>query len=487
MIKNDRQYRITKARASDFEDALRMSRARAESSDALFDRLQSSAIQSQLEDLSQELHEYEQLRSSGNAAIEITTFEDIPKSLIKARIAAGFTQKQLAEKLHLKEQQIQRYESGDYAKASVERLLQITSALGVRVDSGMLIRTCSSPLDSLFEKLRGFGWERNFVENRILPAGLQAQLDQARQLRTQMDALTGQITSSVARVLRCDVSTLLEESSLEPNSLAIAGVQFKAPKGMDEKRANAYSVYAHYLGLLLLQATPHLMTQPIPSDPRDLKHDIIQSEGSFNLASLLRYLWAHGIAVLPLQDKGTFHAAYWRVSGRHVIVLKQRTASEARWIIDLLHETRHAIDNPNDETTSLIEFNESSVPTEDEFDGEEEATHFAGECALDGRAEELVRSAHQLSRQDLRRLKSAITEISSREHVDVGLFANYMAYRLSLQGVNWWGAATNLQLTGQHPWEMAKDILLHHARFDLLSEFDRDLLQRALTGEGYER
>jgi transcriptional regulator with XRE-family HTH domain len=486
MIKNDRQYRITKARASDFEDALKMAKATVDSSNTLFNRVQCQAIQSQLEDLKNELREYEELRSGQGAPIEVRSFEEIPKALIKARIAAGLTQKQLAEKLGLKEQQIQRYEAGDYATASVERLLQITSALDVRVDTGMLIRTCSSPLDSLFEKLKNFGWDRKFVKNRLLPASLHAQLDHVRNLRTQADTLVAQVASSIARILGCEASTLQDSTIIEPESLAIAGVRFKAPKGMDERRANAYSFYAHYLGLLLLQATPELKTEPISADPEQLKRDIVQSEGPFTLAALLRFFWGHGIAILPLRDKGTFHAAYWRVSGRHLIVLKQRTAAEARWIIDVLHEVRHSLDRPDEETRSVIELPEGSVPDEDEFNDEEEATHFAGECALDGRAEELVHLAHQLSRQDLRRLKWAINEVAAEEGIDVGLLANYMAYRLSLQGVNWWGAATNLQPVGQQPWETAKDILLQHARFDLLSEFDRDLLQRALSGEAYE-
>src|SRR5439155_23143447 len=97
MIKNDRQYRITKARASDFEDALKMAKANVDSSNTLFNRVQCQAIQSQLEDLRTELREYEELRSGQGAAIEVRSFEDIPRALIKARIAAGLTHKQLAE------------------------------------------------------------------------------------------------------------------------------------------------------------------------------------------------------------------------------------------------------------------------------------------------------------------------------------------------------------------------------------------------------
>ena len=42
---------------------------------------------------------------------------DVPRLLIRARIARGLSQKSLAGRLVLKEQQIQRYEASEYASA----------------------------------------------------------------------------------------------------------------------------------------------------------------------------------------------------------------------------------------------------------------------------------------------------------------------------------------------------------------------------------
>ncbi|MFQ5652267.1 MAG: helix-turn-helix transcriptional regulator [bacterium] len=60
--------------------------------------------------------------------------------LIQARIARGLTQKELAQKLGLKEQQIQRYEANDYAKASLARLNQIIDVLKVKIGSKVDLR-----------------------------------------------------------------------------------------------------------------------------------------------------------------------------------------------------------------------------------------------------------------------------------------------------------------------------------------------------------
>lgn len=55
--------------------------------------------------------------------------ENLPEMLIEERIRLGFTQKQLAEKMGLKEQQIQRYEANRYQSASLRRLQEVAKAL----------------------------------------------------------------------------------------------------------------------------------------------------------------------------------------------------------------------------------------------------------------------------------------------------------------------------------------------------------------------
>ena len=61
--------------------------------------------------------------------------------------------------------------------------------------------------------------------------------------------------------------------------------------------------------------------------------------------------------------------------------------------------------------------------------------------------------------------------------------ANYMAFRLSLQNINWWGAANNLQTIAENPWETARDALLTQSNFSKINPSDRELIVRALSGE----
>ena len=58
---------------------------------------------------------------------------ELPGILIRGRIARGLSQGQLAEKLRMKEQQIQRYESEGYGSARLRRLTKIAEALGLNI------------------------------------------------------------------------------------------------------------------------------------------------------------------------------------------------------------------------------------------------------------------------------------------------------------------------------------------------------------------
>ena len=73
--------------------------------------------------------------------IEIKCFKDLGYGLIKARIALGLSQKGLAERLGLKEQQIQRYEAECYSSAGFSRLVEISEALKIRFNTGFMLPT----------------------------------------------------------------------------------------------------------------------------------------------------------------------------------------------------------------------------------------------------------------------------------------------------------------------------------------------------------
>lgn len=132
MIKNQRQYEVTRAQAEKFAAALQALEKSAHRKATMHPRLlraQKDAIRSQLDELREQIEDYEQLQRLKPDLEALQSIDVVPMTLIQSRIAAGLTHKQLANLVGVKEQQIQRYEESEYESASLERLRQVAAAL----------------------------------------------------------------------------------------------------------------------------------------------------------------------------------------------------------------------------------------------------------------------------------------------------------------------------------------------------------------------
>ncbi|MBA2521313.1 MAG: helix-turn-helix domain-containing protein [Chloroflexia bacterium] len=150
MIKTRHQYQNTNRQIQIFQEALTNARGQhyEEGSDEyLFQQMDVAGLESQLADLRAEAHHYEQLVSAPPSRIVAESFDELPIALIKARIALGMTQRELAEQLGVQEQQIQRYEATDYASASLQRIGQVIRALNVQVREEILLPRAKTVTD----------------------------------------------------------------------------------------------------------------------------------------------------------------------------------------------------------------------------------------------------------------------------------------------------------------------------------------------------
>ena len=92
MITNEKQYRITRKKVLGFAHAIEEFDVKSDNRADVHPRLvqaEREAIESQLEDLREELEEYEQLKSAEVSVISVGSFEELADGLIKARIAGG--------------------------------------------------------------------------------------------------------------------------------------------------------------------------------------------------------------------------------------------------------------------------------------------------------------------------------------------------------------------------------------------------------------
>ncbi len=489
MIKNERQYLATTTQLKRMEgalDSLSCLPLPGNLEDAAFQEIQFDAISGQILALQSELREYNDLRSGTTALIEASSFEELPRLLIAARIAKGFTQKDLADLVGTKEQVIQRYEANDYESTSFHRMNEIAQILGITISNQAILVRPEATTDRLFQQLENIGLSRSFIESKVLPPQIVGAINTGDAPANYSNAMVAtRAALPIQRVFGFSPSEVFAASPLTPRQDALGAARLKAPKNASERQLASYAIYARYIADIILRASSHLVQLHPSEDPATLRREIIEQFGELSFESVLRFSWSLGIPVIPLRDRGTFHGALWRFNGRNAIVLKRRTDSPSRWMMNLLHELRHASQEPDQADLGIVDENETLQDWKDS-EAEAQAQWFAIDITLDGRAEEFVKECVTLASGRTERLKSAVTTVSQRHSIDIGALADYMAYRLQLRGTNWWGTADNLQPHSLDPWFMTRGMLWDNLDLNQLDQFDTSLLSRALISIGDE-
>ena len=256
MITNERQYKITRSEADRFRRAIGELAANPAVREDIHPRLvqaEREAMESQLADLQAELAEYDRLKSSDLSVISIGSFDELADGLIKARIASGLSQKALAERLGLKEQQIQRYEAERYASASYQRLREIAGALGVRITNDILLPVAPGNFRELVSKLRQVGLDRDFLLSRLLPSADAARASGEVGVEDDDAALTAKAGTVLERVFGWTRDNVFGAQALQAPRFAAAEARFKMPAGRNQATSGLYAAYANYLAVVALK------------------------------------------------------------------------------------------------------------------------------------------------------------------------------------------------------------------------------------------
>ncbi|MVM35679.1 helix-turn-helix domain-containing protein [Spirosoma sp. HMF4905] len=483
MIKNEQQYRLTKAQATKFANAIdTYSKSVSRDMNPIRIKAHMDALRSQYEELNGEVAEYEKLKQGEVKSFVINSFDELPTTLIKARIASGLSQKDLADLLEIKEQQIQRYEANSYAGASFERLKETIKALKLTVKEHVFVSEEVISRANFFKNLADLGFKKDVVLKRLIPKKIAAYLDGSMAVN-EVDTLPYvlQAASIVSKIFNINSESLLSKNSLEIDLSSAYSTRFKKPKDADIKKIAPYTIYAQVLALTLLEACKHIEAKTIPTDVKDFRNQVIENYGSISFETALKYTWSLGIPVLPLDDSKNFHGACWRVKGRNVIVLKQKTKSSVRWLFDLIHEVRHASQHIESPTLDIIEGEDDFSKEMARSIDEKDANIFAGQVILNCKANDLSQRVIKEANGKVELLKKVTQQVAHEEDVEVGALANYIAFRLMAeQGFNWWGNATNLQPEDGSHWIVAKQLLFKNVNLNELPETEKELLINAL-------
>src|ERR1700733_1233989 len=82
------------------------------------------------DEIGRELEEYDKIRQGEIDEFSVRQIDDLGEVLVKARLAKGWTQRQLAEALQVSEQMVQKDESRAYENAGLSRVAEVADVLG---------------------------------------------------------------------------------------------------------------------------------------------------------------------------------------------------------------------------------------------------------------------------------------------------------------------------------------------------------------------
>ena len=455
MIRNERQYRVTQSERDKLLSQL--TGQQAEDVPEWVSKVNRDAVSTQVMTMDEELAEYDALRVGAISGVtEVGNLADLPRALIRARIAGRLTQRELADRLGLREQQIQRYEAVDYAGASIARLEQVMLALGVTFHGELTLPENPGGGEALRRTLAGLNFTPQTVTRRFFGA-----TSAGSSATSWMNA-----AARAARIFGTDIGSVMTG-----NVTAVANTgAFRASTVANRDRLNGYARYAEYLAQRLAVACTTAY-RPLPA-PSTLRNQLGDELADQPLPVLLRVCWEHGIPVLPLADPGAFYGACWFFDDRPIIALKNAMHSPDRWAFLLAHEMEHSRDP--DQQPVL----EQDLPIDEwrQQPAEQAADAYATELLLGTGAEAMVRVAVDRAGGDAARLKSVVPDVAAAAGVSTGLLADHVAFRIASSGINWWATGNRLHPSDVDAWRVTRAALFDYVDLSRLDELDRDIL-----------
>ena len=462
MIRNEREYAVTKSWVKKFEAAA------AKIGDELADgtnkilEAERTGLQSRADEMKIDIAEYEALKSGTAPPADVGNLEELPDALIKARIALGMTQRELAKRMGIREQQIQRYEQTGYESASYARLLEVHAALSPGAGAATGPGTgCGDVPDGahVMSRIGVAGLKRRFVDDCIV-GGPRSGSAPARERK---------LLSRLRRIYGWTPERLLGSA---PLVMGPARAKFKLPAGADHAVVHAHAVYAGHVAGILAEAARGARRHPPRDDPYMLRADILDGgEGAITLPLLVEHAWDAGIAVAHLPPL-SFHAAYFGGEGAGVAMLSRGVATESRLMFDLAHEMCHAARGRDS-----IDADEHDTSAE-----ESEANKFAHAVLVGPHADRMFKACMDMCASgadtwDLALLRQAVLAVAREEGARADSLANYVAHRLADESIcNWWGTAQNLQEKMPGWRDIVTSAVLARADLSCLSDSDFALL-----------
>lgn len=406
----------------------------------------------------------------------------IGKKIRQLRESKKISAIDLADRASLTPQTISRIERGhtDVGFVTLKRILAAMgcslSDLAKKEDSDTDKNTKS--LSVLVKRMKNIGIDEDLLFNKIIPRNIADSLKEYN--NNEPELLLNEATSYLDNIYGWKRNEIWEKADLKINRDAFSWLYFKKPFHSNLNQIKAYTHYAYYLSKIVLRIKHDTSTRRYPKDLDEFKKNFLKEYKKLSLENLIEYIWDFGIAVLPLNDSGIFHGAAWNINGNHIIVLKQNTKYHARWIFDLLHEVYHIFAHLDNDNSGVIEEEELNPISNSNAKEELEANTFANHFIFGTNPELFAKKCLEDADWKMEKLKQAVKDIAKYENIEVDFLANYLAFRLSYTGQNWWGTASKLQINSPKPFDIAAKTLKSKISMENLNAIDFNLLNSAI-------
>jgi transcriptional regulator with XRE-family HTH domain/Zn-dependent peptidase ImmA (M78 family) len=461
MIATEHQFKTTSRKLNQLKLSLEALQ-RAKEDDGVFGRARLLSLTETVAELEEELREYTELKAGLVPELAVESLADLPRALIKGRVARGFSQSDLASHLGVRPQQVQRWEAEEYASIAFTTLTRIADALRLDIRHRVPLDDRPSPdPKTLRRALVEAGLPREVVDRRVLPKASRAR---------RPDVFIDEVDARLRKLFGMGVRQVMSA-----NEFGATALQFKLPANAAQSKTRAYAGYLDGVCKIVAK-TLDRPTAVVPDTIEDM-HARLFADG-ISLSAAVEACWELGIGIVALDDSIGFNGACSRRAGRAVIVLRVRGGEEARALFDLIHELYHLLATEGDFV--VIEAEETSVERRQSVE-ELRANRFAAEVLTDGRLEELLQLIVAGSRGSVDSLKAATESVARNAGVPVGIMANLFAGNVdSESNRNWWAAARTLQAADEHPWKTIRDAFVRNASLKRLDRVERDLLDQIL-------
>lgn len=389
----------------------------------------------------------------------------------------------LAERAGVTPQTITRIEKG-YTDVSFVTLRKLLAAMGYSLKDLANQELDTTKIENvksfqfIIRKLSEIGIDSSLT-NKIFPTDIRNRISSLKE--TLPDLIQSEISTYLSRVFDLNITDIWNNQDLTIKNTPAQLAYFKTPTKGNINQIRAYSHYAYYLANIVSKVNTKTPKFEYPGDLEEFKDLYYKSYEILSLKNLINFVWDLGISVIPLDDQGIFHGASWNINGKHVIILKQRNDSHARWIFDLLHELYHVFAHLENSNTSVVETEELNPFANNESPEELEANSFANQFIFGNRSEEIALTALQKAKYKIELLKKSVKEVSDFEKIGADFIANYLAFRLQISGQNWWGTAKSFQVSSPSPFVITADILKSKISIQTLNPIDKNLLTSALN------